>query len=122
MEIKQAFSRLHVLHATAFEVSTKTNLANYVIHYADGQTHQVPIVYGKQIADWWYDRDGGGDVTDARVVWTGHNEAATSYGKGIRLCRFTWENSRPGVVVEHISLVAAKSGTGIFLVALTVEP
>jgi len=122
IEVKQAFRRLHILHATAFEVKTNSYLANYLIHYADGQTNQVPIVYGKQIADWWYDHDAVPDVTDARVVWTGNNEAASSYGKGIRLCRFTWENSRPDIAVEHISLVAAKSETGIFMVAITVEP
>jgi hypothetical protein len=111
-----------VLHATGFRASSKTNLASYMVHYVDGQTAHIPIVYGKQVGDWWFDPSAPAPPTNARVIWTGQNQAAASYRRSIRLYEFTWTNPRKKVVVERMTLASNSSGGGLFVLAVTVDP
>src|SRR5262249_502688 len=73
---------LHILHATQYQVDSGTLLGAYVIHYADGSDERIPVVYGRSLANWW--RLGGPEQepTEAKVVWTGSNDA-TDLNPGI---------------------------------------
>ena len=122
IKVYRKLSRVHFLHATAVDPVSRTNVASYVIHYADKQVREIPVVYGQQIADWWVDPKHPLEPTDAKVAWTGQNEAAEAYGKSLRLYRFTWENPLKEVEVASISFVSAASISAPFLIAITIEP
>jgi hypothetical protein len=96
-------------------------VARYVIHYADRQVSEVPIVYGQHIADWWFDPKIQLGTTEAKVAWTGQNEAAKSYGQSIRLFRFSWDNPLKDLEISSIDLVSDKTDSAVFLIAVTLE-
>src|SRR5205823_13024401 len=121
IKVNQKLSGIHFLHGTAFDPTAfkppQTNIAIYVVHYADNQVREIPIVYGQQIADWWVDPKHPLEPTDAKVAWTGQNEAAQAYGKSLRLYQFTWENPLKDVDVANISFVSGASVSDPFLIA-----
>lgn len=112
--------RLHFLQACFWSTEAGAKLGEYVIHYADGQTKSAPIVYGKNIMDWWV-RPEGGTLSDARVVWEGSNPATRSMDLGTQLTDYTWENPLPDVKIRSIDFISNLIEAGPFLVALTVE-
>jgi hypothetical protein len=122
IRVNQKLDSIHFLHATAFTVRPATNIATYVIHYADSRVVEIPIVYGKQIADWWVDPKHPFEPAEAKVAWTGLNEAAKAYGKALRLYRFTWDNPLKDVEVASISLFSHATLAAPFLIAITIEP
>jgi len=122
IKVNQQCSRIHFLHGTAFFVRPGTNVASYFIHYMDKQVRQFPIVYGKQIADWWFDPKKPLEPTDATVAWTGLNEAAKAYGKSLRLFQTTWENPLKNTEVASISFVSRVTVSAPFIIAITVDP
>ena len=111
-----------MLFRSAFAVQPGTDVASYFILYTDKQVRQLPVVYCEQIADWWFDPKHPLEPTDAKVAWTGQNEAAEAYGKSLRLYRFTWENPLKEVEVASISFVSAASISAPFLIAITIDP
>jgi hypothetical protein len=126
IQVNQKLSRIHFLQGTAFDPTVfkplQTNIASYVVHYADNQTREIPMIYGKQVVDWWFDPKHPLELTDAKVAWTGQNEAAEAYGKSLRLYRFTWENPLKEVEVASISFVSGATISAPFLIAITIEP
>jgi len=124
--VNQKLRRIHFLQGTAFDPTAikppQTNIATYVVHYADNQVREVPISYGQQIADWWVDPKHPLEPTDAKVAWTGQNEAAEAYGKALRLYQFTWENPLKDVEVTSISFVTGATISAPFLIAITIDP
>ncbi|MBN1248408.1 MAG: hypothetical protein JXC32_12170, partial [Anaerolineae bacterium] len=62
--------RLHFLHGAVGETDQDTRIGDYVLHYADGRTVEVPIIYQRQVRNWWT-REGEPLPTDADIAWTG---------------------------------------------------
>ena len=110
--------QIHFLHACGFAAPRETKIGEYVIHYVDGEEGSAPIVYGRNIMDWWES-----DVlSDARVAWIGSNAATRLVGKQTHLIKYTWDNPRPGVEIASIDIVSALEDPAPFLVAVTIEP
>ncbi|HTL55808.1 MAG TPA: hypothetical protein VL361_09020 [Candidatus Limnocylindrales bacterium] len=134
--VHQRFKRLNVLHAATFPPfeqrnvldaatfppESQTCLGSYVLHYAAGQTNEIPIVYGQNIADWWFDPKKPFVPKNAHVAWEGFNEAVKAYGKSIRVYQMSWENPLPDVEVISISLVSHMNLSAPFIIAITVDP
>ena len=113
--------RLHFLQACFWNTETGAKLGEYVIHYEDGQTRTVPIVYGQTISDWWVSPEGV-DLTEAEAVWRGCNPATASMGLTTQLLKYTWENPLPDVEISTLDFISDLIEAGPFLVALTIEP
>jgi hypothetical protein len=116
--VGRAFARLHLLHATLYGnvlvakkdgpqfVPDDTLIAEYRIHYEDGTTETIPVVYGKDVRDWFFQANSKG-VTRGKVAWQGENGLAKSLGCQIRLYLTTWENPHPGKRVRSVDYVKA---------------
>ena len=137
--IQQETSRLHLLLGT---VRGKNNvqgdgtaqgeeavpgegavIGRLELHYPDGETRPLELVYGHDVRDWWEDpayaaTEGTGR---AKVVWTGTNPVANENGCRLRLYLNTRDNPRPGVRITTFDFVSAMSESGPFLIAVTVE-
>ncbi len=113
-------SRLHFLHATQWGIERPgTQIGNYVVHFANGQTHEIPIVLGQNVADWWsHIPERGMEFT---VAWTGTNEATRARRTTTSLFKTTWKNPWPDVVIESIDFNWAGREGKPFLVAITAE-
>jgi hypothetical protein len=119
--VKKKFSKLVILQATCFgggpnpvdsewRIKDGTVLGHYVVHYKDKSTERIPIVYGEDVCDWFYE-DGEKEPTRAKVVWKGDNEFATGVDCHLRLYATTWTNPKPDVKIMRIDYVGRKSET-----------
>jgi hypothetical protein len=92
------------------------------VHYENGETREIPLVYGENIMDWW-ERKEEGEVTDpsATPAWYGSNAASRSFGLRTRLIKYTWENPLPDVEITHIDMKSELENAAPILYAITVE-
>jgi hypothetical protein len=104
-------------------VADGVQVGSYVLHYADGECREVPLLYGRDLANWWFWGLPRGSSEDrgAFAAWVGQNPDAAKNGAGICLYKSTRENPRPDVELVSIDFVSSMSFAAPFLVALTVE-
>jgi hypothetical protein len=115
--------RLHFLHAAIWSTDQPEGLAvgRYVIHYVGGLTGELPILYGRDLSDWWTLAGETPTGTAAAIVWTGRNPSADKRGSTLRLFKRTWELPLTSPQVESIDFVSSLSTGAPFLIAITVE-
>jgi hypothetical protein len=113
--VEQTGRRIHFLHAAVRGHSVGQMLSTYTIQLADGQTHQLPIRMGVNIAKW--DRHSSWLGSEPVVAWEGISPA----GIPVRLYRATWTNLYPDIVVQSIDFETTDDGEAPMLVAITVE-
>ena len=89
--------------------------------WEDDTTVTIPIVYGKDVMDWWC-YEGNGEPTVGKVAWKGENEGAKTLNATIRLYTMTWENPKPDKKVKSIDYSTMKDTIcAPFCVAMTAE-
>jgi hypothetical protein len=120
IKVGQMFARLHILHATGFQVEDGTVIGGYTVHYADKTTAKIEIVYGKDVRDWW-DAQDKEKVTRGKLAWEGTNAAVKASNAKIRLYLTTWKNPHPKKKVVSIDYTSAKTKAAPFCVAMTAE-
>jgi beta-galactosidase len=121
IKVGQLFTKLHLLHATGWSTDEDTIIGEYVVTWDDDTSVTIPIRYGKDILDWWYD-DLSPEPKEAKIAWKGANKQAAAQGKKIRLYLATWENPKPEKKVKTIDFTTAKeTPCAPFCVAITAE-
>jgi len=113
--------RIHFLHATAHEGMDGTQVGSYVVHYANGQEQAIPIVYGRDVRNWWM---VGGERIEAEnsvVAWMGMNPAVEANAKFLRIFESTREIPVGSQEIVCIDLLSSMADPALFLIALTVE-
>ena len=94
----------------------------YLVHYTDGSYERIPIVYGRNIVNWWSFRAGTEEPSDAQVAWTGSSDTTDlNPGIKIRLFDLTWTNPHPEKEVTALDVLSAGTDCDPFLVAVTLE-
>jgi hypothetical protein len=109
-------TKLHILHGTEQQAEPGTEIGNYIIKYADGSREKIPIVYGRNLVDWWHYPSQKNDPSAARVAWTGSNEKLE-----VRLFAFTWTNPHPDREIATIDVVSSRTICDPYLIAVTLE-
>jgi hypothetical protein len=128
-----AFVKLHLLQGTCYGggpnqegskyfVKDDTLIGEYRVNYEDKTSATIPIVYGKDVRDWFF-VDGEKGVSRGQVSWKGDNEYAKEVGARIRLYQTSWDNPHPGKMVVSIDFISKKDDTvcAPFCVAITLE-
>jgi hypothetical protein len=120
IKVDGTFATLHVLHATQWDSDKADCLVGYyIVHYDGGQQAKIPMVFGKDLANWWTTCKGPGG---AKIAWKGKNDAATkTQGANLQLYVSRWINPEPTRRVASIDFVSANSDVAPFCVAMTVE-
>lgn len=118
------FSKLYLLHATqwgAEKIEKNDGIAGYyTVKYEDHGQETIPIVYGKDVRDWWYRESLG--PGRAEVAWNGTNGYAEKRnGATIRLYLTRWINPKPARKVVSIDFTSTNSDVAPFCVAMTIE-
>ncbi|MGO8752552.1 MAG: hypothetical protein ACLQNE_41970 [Thermoguttaceae bacterium] len=114
-------TRIYFLHGTQWRDVDGTQIGHYVVHYEDGATASIPIVYGQDVRDWWATEDRI-PVTRARVAWTGTNPPIERFKTVLRLYLAVWENPHPEKKIARLDFCSAcKTPCAPFSVAITVE-
>jgi outer membrane protein assembly factor BamB len=122
IRVEATCSRLYFLHATHWAAPEGQTVGYYTVNYEGKGRQKVPIVYGKDVSDWWY-RVGAAGPSRAAVAWKGENAvAANTNGSGIRLYLTTWQNPEPARKVLTIDFASTNSSDAApFCVAITAE-
>ncbi len=116
------FARLHFLHGTQYEVADGTTIGRYTVHYADGFSEEVPIVYGEDVSVWMTWQNGPRKTTMANLAWTGKNgRTELSPEAKVYLFAMVWTNPHPDRAIEAIDFTSAVTDCSPFLVAVTAE-
>jgi hypothetical protein len=113
--------RIHFFHASSWSDDDGVEIGDYVVHYADGTTATIPILYLRALRDWWLE-PGGAMPTDAAVAWTGQNGATAKRGFQVVLFDYEWTNPQPGVSIDAMDFVSAQAAASPFLIAVTLDP
>lgn len=114
---------IHFVHAVQQADPPGTEVGAYVVHYAEGTSERIPIVYGRDIANWWQFPQAQPDLpTQVTVAWSGSNDA-TDMNPGIRLRLFTmtWTNPHPDRVIRKVDVESKVAASDLFVVAVTSE-
>lgn len=104
------------LHASRWTEQNGTHIGSYVIHYANGQTKEVPILYGVDLRDWLPSWDPGAAAQGPPVGWHGQNG-----NLDIVLFKKEWHNPLPDVEISSIDMVSSMTDAAPFLVAVTAQ-
>jgi hypothetical protein len=121
IQVDKKFTKLHFLHATEWAADDGTVIGEYTVTWDDDTSVTIPIRYGKDILDWWYD-DSSPEPSEAKVAWKGDNALAKGQNKKIRLYQATWENPKPDLKVKTIDISSNKQTPAApFCVAMTAE-
>jgi hypothetical protein len=118
--VGQRARQLHFLHAArnAALLEDGLEIGRYVVHLADGTQHEIPLVLGRDLVDWYIQPRKTEEYVTA---WAGANPKTRGLRKQIRLFLSTWENPFPEVEIRTVDLVSDCTGPCPFLVALTAE-
>ena len=119
--IGQTCQQLHFLHGSGWNANRGAFVGQYVVHYADGGIEAIPLVFGRNIEDWWFSPQEPASVPEAEVVWTGANRASLSLDRGTRLYKYSWTNPRPTMPIETIDFLSGMSDTSPFVIAITAQ-
>jgi len=122
IRLRQKCAKLHFLHGASWQDVEGAVIGSYRVRYADGATATLPILYARDVWDWWQvDRDAADPRS--RVAWRGGNAASRASNRGLILFEMTWKNPRPDVEVTAVDFESAmRTGSAPFLIALTTEP
>jgi hypothetical protein len=137
IKVGRAFPKLHLLHATGYGngseigkdgmegdplfVADDTEIAAYKVRYEDGSVETIPVVYGKDVRDWWFAENSKG-VTRGKVAWKGDNDLAKGFQSQVRLYLTTWKNPHPAKRVASIDYVKTNDTPAApFCVAISLE-
>jgi hypothetical protein len=118
LPVNQHARRIHFLHATGWTVADGTQIAYYVVHYADDTQRLVPVVYGYDVRNWWpQPTEPPPDSTGLRLAWQGETD-----NNSRRLYLTSWTNPRPDLPIRSIDYFSCMSDAAPFLIAMTLEP
>lgn len=137
IELNQTCSALYLLQGScwggrgrpdgpifAYEKDTSA-IGMYVITYEDDDIEFIPVVYGKDVRDWWGLWDNFQPTKNSEVVWRGTNEfvkkreEAKNEPKPLRLYMTTWKNPWPTLKIKTIEFLSEGSVAAPFCVAIT---
>jgi hypothetical protein len=111
----QAESVTQPRNPNEIKVNKKQEIADYVIHYADGKDEKIPI-YSEISMDNYKQKGDPIAVPGAQIAWS------SPYADGTTAVAYSmqWTNPRPDVVINSIDLVQGPDRVGIpALLAIT---
>ncbi|MCL4179543.1 MAG: hypothetical protein KJ072_17580 [Verrucomicrobia bacterium] len=121
IRVEDRFTRLHLLHATAFAVAEGIPVEALILHYGDRTQAELDLVYGQHVRNWWRKPGEPSEVPHGKVVWQGNNPIAHAAGATLRLYLSILENPYPDRKVTRLDFVSKGSQAVPFVVALTID-
>ena len=120
--VGQRAVRIHFVHATVWDAVHRTQVGTYRIHYTDGETRDIPLLFGETIGDWWCSASALRRFPATAVVWQGSNDASREAGMSVRIFQMSWINPRQAQDISSLELISAMDRPAPFLLGITLEP
>jgi WD40 repeat protein len=112
--------KIHFLHGAGWSARAGTHIGSYTVHYADGESRDIKIVFGQNVRE-WLASPAAPMMTGGAVAWEGSNQAGRTLGLTVRVYQMTWLNPRPAVEVRQIRFKSTMENPAPFLIAITTE-
>jgi beta-lactamase regulating signal transducer with metallopeptidase domain/thiol-disulfide isomerase/thioredoxin len=119
--VGRKFDELHLIHATFWPDVEGQVIALIRLHYADGATCELPIVYGGQVRDWQRERTEEREyLTDAnsKIIWRG--PGIPEFLSTQRMFKSALVNPYPRKLVASMDVVSTRHLAAYDLMAATV--
>ena len=114
--------RLHGLLGSIGRAAEGEPIGALVLHYSDGQKHELEMVYGQHVRHWRTDGDPREDTELADVAWQGSHAFWLYPDARLRVFHAVWDNPRPDQEIVSFDFVSKMTTTAApFLVAVTLE-
>jgi hypothetical protein len=120
--VNRKATNIHFLHGTAWDALYGTVIGRYRINYANGESRDAKIIFGRNVRDWWFAPTQPQLTMGAAVAWQGSNPASRQLGMAVRIYKFTWINPLPNVEIKSIDVESAMEKPAPFLLAITLDP
>jgi hypothetical protein len=123
IKVKQQCRRVHFICGTVYNAAAGTEIGRFDVHYADGQSNRIQIIYGRDVQDWLFDPQQP-QAKAGQVAWQGATsttQASQHKGKHIRLYHLQWENPSPEARIASLDFVSALTDAAPFVIAITLE-
>ena len=119
IKVDQKAARLQFLHSTGWSAADGTPVATYVMHLANGKSHEFTVNYGDQLLDWvaWQPNPKERDTV---VAWSG-TSPATGGQTTLNVFKTEWVNPEPDQPITRIDYIASNNDPAPFLIAITAE-
>jgi hypothetical protein len=119
ISVNQKAARIHFLHGTGWSAPDGTPVATYVMHLANGKTHEFTVNYGDHIYDWvaWQPNPKN---QDSVVAWSG-TSPLTGGQATLNIFKTLWINPDPDQPITKIDYIASNLDPAPFLIAITAE-
>jgi hypothetical protein len=117
IKVGQKCHTLNFLHASRWTEQNGTTIAKYVVHYANGQSREIPLHFGAELRDWRPMHDPEPRVNGPVVAWHGLDDGKLE----VVLFQTTWNNPLPDVEVESVDAVSTMTDAALFLVGITAQ-
>lgn len=109
-------ARLHMLHGCGWREKDGVTIGRYVLRYSDGETRELPIVYGEDLRGHNLGIDPTAPTAPAREAWRAPSEDVT-----IRLFHRAYDNPRPDAEIAALDFISTETEAAPFVVAITLE-
>ncbi len=120
--IGRTFQRLHVLHGASGRVKEGTRIGTFRLHYREGDSADLAIVYGSDQPDLGIRSDRASRASAVTLAWVGTLVASRPAETRVPLFKSTYDNPAPDREVVRITFESVVTASGPFLLAMTVEP
>lgn len=113
IQVNAKLTALNFLHGCAHSAEPDKKVGSYVIHYEDGKTSQIDLLYSRSISAW----NDQSSAMSYGFAWRGKGQD----GRLVGVSDLRWKNPRPEVKVTTIDFIAEDTEASPFLVAMTAE-
>ena len=110
IQVNGIADKIDFLQGAIGAAAVGTKIGQYVLHYENGSTKEIPILYGLSVRDFK-------DAADCFLIEADTVEA----GNGIRLYKYTVNNPSPELAINEIDFVSESTDAAPFVVAITME-
>ena len=116
--VKRKSRNIHFLHGTMFDAPDGVKTASFIVHYHDGRSEEIAVLYGKDVKTRWFDR---ARESEDGAAWVSPRDQVGTTGRSLRLYVTSWTNSDPNVEIKSIDFVSHLTESAPFLAAITVD-
>jgi WD40 repeat protein len=103
--------RVHAIVGSIGRAAEGASIGALVLHYADGEEHELEIVYGHHVRHWRTDGDPREDTALAQVAWKGPHAFWLHSDVRIRSYHVVWDNPRPDQEIVSFDFVSKMTTT-----------
>ncbi len=120
--VNAKFDELHLVHHTQWPDAEGETVGRVRLHYEDNSTHEIEIVYGRQVRDWFflpsYEVETVSDP-ESKVIWRDPQRDNNNLKGFRRLWKTRFANPHPDKLVRSLTFRSTRRYAAYSVIAAT---